>query len=311
MEENNFNILALDGGGSKGVYTLGVLQELEMKLGGLLYRHFDLIYGTSTGSIIASLLALGESVDSIKKLYMKLIPIIMSGRTRFEKSRRLQIEADNIFGDKKFDSFKTDVGIISLNYNDQKPLVFKSNIVQAHGMKQTFIPGFGCTISDAVQSSCSAYPVFNIKKIKTANQGKLDIIDGGYIANNPVFFAIIDANKAYGKLEADLRMLSIGTGRFVEKSMGFWHRIIKGINEVKFVERIIGANTVTGFLLSKLLFPDLNIVRIDETFNQPEYGTNMIEKNKTKLNKLLQLGRNSFANYESDIEDLFHKIPGA
>ncbi|MBA3011117.1 MAG: patatin, partial [Desulfobacula sp.] len=52
MNEKEFKILVLDGGGSKGVYTLGVLKELEMKLGGLLYEHFDLIYGTSTGSII-------------------------------------------------------------------------------------------------------------------------------------------------------------------------------------------------------------------------------------------------------------------
>ena len=55
IENNELNILVLDGGGSKGVYSLGVLKELELKLGKPLYTHFGLIYGTSTGSIIPAL----------------------------------------------------------------------------------------------------------------------------------------------------------------------------------------------------------------------------------------------------------------
>jgi predicted acylesterase/phospholipase RssA len=48
-------VLSLDGGGAKGFYTLGVLREIEA-----LWQSFDLIFGTSTGSIIAALLALGK-----------------------------------------------------------------------------------------------------------------------------------------------------------------------------------------------------------------------------------------------------------
>jgi predicted acylesterase/phospholipase RssA len=54
-----FRILSLDGGGAKGFYTLGVLKEIEGMLGGPLHLHFDLVFGTSTGAIIASLIALG------------------------------------------------------------------------------------------------------------------------------------------------------------------------------------------------------------------------------------------------------------
>src|SRR5437868_15526570 len=60
-----FRILSLDGGGAKGFYTLGVLHEIEALLGKPLSGSFQVIYGTSTGSIIASLLALGHSVDEI------------------------------------------------------------------------------------------------------------------------------------------------------------------------------------------------------------------------------------------------------
>jgi len=53
-------ILSLDGGGAKGFYTLGVLAQVEAMLKGkLLCEHFDLIFGTSTGAIIAALLSLG------------------------------------------------------------------------------------------------------------------------------------------------------------------------------------------------------------------------------------------------------------
>ncbi|MEO7641500.1 MAG: patatin-like phospholipase family protein [Ramlibacter sp.] len=63
-------ILTLDGGGAKGFYSLGVLKQLEALLGGEpLAAKFDLIFGTSTGAIIASLLALGKPVGEIRDLY--------------------------------------------------------------------------------------------------------------------------------------------------------------------------------------------------------------------------------------------------
>ena len=67
------NILTIDGGGSKGVYTLGVLNELEKMTGKPLYQTFDYIYGTSTGSIIAALIGLGYTVAEIQELYYAMI----------------------------------------------------------------------------------------------------------------------------------------------------------------------------------------------------------------------------------------------
>ncbi|KAB2911137.1 MAG: patatin, partial [Dechloromonas sp.] len=64
-ENQVLRVLTLDGGGAKGFYTLGVLKEIEAMLGCPLYQKFDLVFGTSTGAIIASLIALGHNVDSI------------------------------------------------------------------------------------------------------------------------------------------------------------------------------------------------------------------------------------------------------
>ena len=73
-------ILSLDGGGIRGALTLGYLKKMEDVLkakypGNPNFRmsdYFDLIGGTSTGAIIASLLALGKTVDEIVVLYMDL-----------------------------------------------------------------------------------------------------------------------------------------------------------------------------------------------------------------------------------------------
>jgi patatin-like phospholipase/acyl hydrolase len=67
--EGPFRVLSLDGGGAKGFYTLGVLKEIEAASGRPICESFDLIFGTSTGGIIAALLALGYSVDAIHNLY--------------------------------------------------------------------------------------------------------------------------------------------------------------------------------------------------------------------------------------------------
>jgi predicted acylesterase/phospholipase RssA len=53
-------LLTLDGGGAKGFYTLGVPKEIEALIGTLLYQRFELVFGTSTGAIIAALVALGK-----------------------------------------------------------------------------------------------------------------------------------------------------------------------------------------------------------------------------------------------------------
>ncbi len=94
-------ILALDGGGVKGVLTLGMLRVLEDEMrrrasGGAEFRlsdYYDLIGGTSTGAIIASGLALGLTVGELIELYMRLGPEVF-GRTA----------GDGVFLQSKFES---------------------------------------------------------------------------------------------------------------------------------------------------------------------------------------------------------------
>ena len=85
IEPNLFRVLCLDGGGAKGFYTLGALKEIEALVGCRLCDRFDLIYGTSTGAIIAALLGLGRSVDEVLALYRKHVVAVMA---RFLPSKK-------------------------------------------------------------------------------------------------------------------------------------------------------------------------------------------------------------------------------
>ncbi len=82
-------ILSLDGGGVRGLIALGILKRVETILAGRcadpqafrLSDYFDLIGGTSTGAIVATLLAFGKSVDEIAKLYFEVCPEIFGRRS--------------------------------------------------------------------------------------------------------------------------------------------------------------------------------------------------------------------------------------
>lgn len=300
-----FRILSLDGGGSRGVYSLGALNETEKMLGSSLHNHFDLIYGTSTGAIIAGLISVGKPVDEITRLYCDLIPQIMNVSGASHRSASLQEHCDKIFGDSTFEDAKTKIGIVAMNYDDTKPFIFKSHMSQSFTRQATFKSGFGCRLSTAVQASSAAYPLFKMKKVDTENQGTITAVDGGFIANNPLFFAITDAIGSLSYQLSDLRVLSVGTGNFVEKPISWTMAMIKKWKFVELFERTLKANSTTTEILIKFLYPDLKIVRINEAFNQPQYGTNMVESDPGKLKTLFRLGRESYAKAEIEIKELF------
>ena len=303
MNENTFKILVLDGGGSKGLYTLGVLHELERYLNTNLSNYFDLIYGTSTGSIISSLIATGKPIEEIKDLYIKLIPEIMGKMTPSGKSNLLKKKGEIIFSNYDFTNLKTDIGIVALNNKTKEPFIFKSNNKQAHGMHQSFVPGFGCSLTDAVLSSSAAYPIFNKVNLTTSNGDNVELVDGGFVANNASLYALVDAIQAYKIPKKDIKLFSVGTGHFVDKSTGTVHKIINWIPATKFFTQIFTASTNTNAKLRELLFPDIDTVRINDSFT--ELKTNMVEKDIGRLNEMYQLGRKSFGEHEKEIHEKF------
>ena len=255
--EGLFRILSLDGGGAKGFYTLGVLHEIEGMLGGEpLYQHFDLIFGTSTGSIIGALIGLGKSVHEILEIYKKDVRTVMRLKRRHEKSAALAKLSKEVFGDLKFDAVKTAVGIVTTKWVIERPMIFKGSITQAHGRIGTFTPGFGCTIGEAVEASCSAYPFFERKTLQTNTGAEFELVDGGYCANNPTLYAIADATVALKIPPERIRVVSIGVGEYPEPKRKPWEkaRWYKYLLSVQLLQKTLEINTQSMDQLREVAF---------------------------------------------------------
>jgi predicted acylesterase/phospholipase RssA len=275
-------------------------------------EHFDLIFGTSTGAIIAALLALGYMVEDIHRLYRQHVPTVMKNSTARGRTRALGKLVSEIFGDRDFTHVKTGLGIVATHWHMEKPMIFKSTIGQAHGSKDTFLPGFGCRISDAVRASCSAYPYFERFVLKTGQGITVELFDGGYCANNPTLYAIADAVKAFKKDYLDLRVLSLGVGNYPEpkhwvtpKHMVSWlAKAYLGFTGLQLLQKTLDVNTTSMEQLRSILFKEIQAVRINDTFRQPEMATDLLEADLEKLNLLYQRGWESFGAHENALRQL-------
>ncbi len=208
-----FKILSIDGGGFRGVYSAHLLNSIESKLSINLLETFDLIAGTSTGSIIAAGIACGIPASSILQLYKDHGPRIFCKRVHARlpiisglfaskyRNKALKKVLKKTFGDRK-------LGDIN------KPLIIPSTDIGngcVHVFKSKYDPGYvrdpDVLVSDAVLASCSAPTFFNPYKLN-----EYLLVDGGLWANNPSLVAVVDARKRL-KIDLDkIKILSIGTG---------------------------------------------------------------------------------------------------
>jgi predicted acylesterase/phospholipase RssA len=300
------SILSLDGGGAKGFYTLGVLREIEGLVKCPFYQKFDLIFGTSTGAIIAALLALGKSVKEISDLYETNVPTVMQKKNRADKSAALKKLGDDVFEEAMFTDMKTGVGIVTTRWVIEHPMIFKTSIEQAHGRVGTFSPGFGVRVSDAVQASCSAFPFFERKTVKTDKGDVVELIDGGYCANNPTLYAIADAIVALKLPPEHIRVVSVGVGVYPAPKPSWFSKTkwAQKLLSVQLLQKTLEINTQSMDQLRHVLFRHVPTVRISETFEQPEMATDLFEHNMTKLNILRQRGGESFAKHEAELQEI-------
>lgn len=298
-----YRVLTLDGGGAKGFYSLGVLTEIEGLVGKRLHEKFDLIFGTSTGAIIAAMLALGHSIKEIHALYKEHVVSVMACKKPADKTARLKALAEEVFGERKFGEVKTGIGIVTTKWLNDRPMIFKASKAQAHGRHGTFEPGFGCTIADAVQASCSAYPFFE-KKVVHTPLGDFELVDGGYCANNPTLYALADVVGPLGKSRESVRVVSVGVGEYPDPKPPMFSKMwwAKNLQSVELLQKTLEINTQSMDQLRAILFKDVPTVRISDAYTQPEMATDLFEHEMTKLNTLFIRGRESYAKAEAQLK---------
>ena len=84
-KRKTFKILSIDGGGIRGVYPAHILKCIQERFAVSLYEEFDLIAGTSTGSILAAAVAAKIDISKVLSLYET------HGKEIFKKSPLLEI----------------------------------------------------------------------------------------------------------------------------------------------------------------------------------------------------------------------------
>lgn len=268
-----FRILSLDGGGIRGVISARILVEVERQLkqckGLALHEYFDMIAGTSTGSILTAGIATKKSADKLIKLYQETGQIIFPPKETFfpEPVQKLL----DIFGASKYshagliEVLRKELGETKIS-QVQNPIL----LILAYDMRYrntTFFtnlhPDIGARWYDdsplweICTSSSSAptfFPPYELKPYNEEKFGKWSFphIDGGVSANNPSLAAIShvmkisrannvpqDIKQRY-KLDnlkfEDISVLSIGTGRSGEP---FEFEQLKNWKTLDWVQRVV------------------------------------------------------------------------
>jgi hypothetical protein len=223
-------MLALDGGGIRGVLTLSILKAIEQKVGRPLCEYFDYIAGTSTGAIIASGLAIGMSVDQLITFYRKT-GTEMFQHTRFlerlnslYRDGPLQRQLKEVFGehtDLKPGSLKTLLLVVTRNVTTDSPWPISSNPEARYNVLTRKDCNLCIPLWKLVRASTAA-PVYfppEVIQVDPSDDSKTFVfVDGGMTPyNNPAFvlyrFATDPAYRLnWPKGERNLLLVSVGTG---------------------------------------------------------------------------------------------------
>ena len=232
-----YKLLALDGGGIRGVIALEVLAKIEATLREALGRdesfvladYFDYIAGTSTGAIIATALSLGMPVAKVKDFYEK------SGDKMFDKAFILEITRmirhkygdqnlshqlkeefgeDTTFGS---DKLKTLLMLVMRNVNTDSPWPLSNNPKAKYNDPSLPDSNLKLPLWQLVRASTAAPTFFPPEVVQLGNR-EFIFVDGAVSPyNNPAFQLFLMAtvepyNLMWPAGEDNMLLVSIGTG---------------------------------------------------------------------------------------------------
>ena len=297
-----FRVLAIDGGGSKGMFSVGALVEIEAALGTRCSELFDLVYGTSVGSIVAALVATAHSAEDIAQFFLQEIPGIMRPLTAKRRSRALRDAVVRLLGERRFEDLHTQLGIVATRTDRDRPMIFKTSSGQAIKGALSFVPGFGATLADAVMASCAARPFFDEAVVSTP-QGAVGAIDGGFVANNPSLFALIDAVHTLKIPPERVAVLSVGVGSYPSRT-SLRRNLLGRYWSTRLLETSLSANANAMQILTGILFGDVSMVRIDRAYSDSRYATWFLESEPEKLRQMIRLGQEECREREQELVSL-------
>ena len=232
-------ILALDGGGIKGLLSLQFLKRIEQILAARstspdefrLCDYFDLVGGTSTGAVIAAGLAKGYTVGYLERMYQELGQSIFQPswfrkglfRAKFDVEPLRKV-LDREFGDITLgdERLRTGLAIVTKRLDTGSPWIVHNNPrgrYYKHRPGGTAVPNKDYRLAQIVRASTAAPHYFDGEEISVAEGVTGAFVDGGVSPhNNPslqlLLLATLDGYAYQWPTGADeLLIVSIGTGR--------------------------------------------------------------------------------------------------
>jgi predicted acylesterase/phospholipase RssA len=229
-------LLALDGGGIRGLISIEVLARLEDELRPdgdpqfVLADAFDYVAGTSTGAILAACISLGMRVDEIRSFYLESGPAMFSkaklrelAHSRFGASTLIELLKD-VMGDTTLgsDKLRTLLMMVMRNASTDSPWPISNNPRALYNDRKRIDEGKACNLElplwQLVRASTAA-PIFFAPEVIRAGGGKpFVMVDGGVTTyNNPAFLLFLMATAEPYRLcwpagVDKLMLVSIGTG---------------------------------------------------------------------------------------------------
>lgn len=297
--QNRFQILSLDGGGLKGVFTAAFLAEWERTTGQRAWKSFDLIAGTSTGGIIALALGLGHAACDILEFYLEngrsIFPseaLELIGEARQAMGSRyspgkLEQKLDDFFGDAELGDSRTRLLIPAYHADVGDIYIFKT----AHDsrLRVDYLERMA-----VVARATGAAPTYFSP---VALEPGLRLIDGGVWANNPVLLAVTEAIGVLQQPVQTVAALRVGTTWEARSSQdypsdpgGAGFRQVGLFTDIMMRGQMLSASGGVGHLLGADRFVDINPV---------------VPAGRYRLDRLADelagLGRSEFRKWSSDL----------
>jgi uncharacterized protein len=206
-------VLAIDGGGIRGLIPALVLTELERRSGRRVFELFDLIAGTSTGGILACALCAPDSLPAseLVLLYEEEGPEIFD-RSLFQRIRSadglldekydgaaLDRALERFLGHKRLSETRPDLIVPTYDTALPGPYFFKST-------KARELPAEHDFPLSLVARATSAAPTY----FEPVEAGGRALVDGGVFAANPAMCGLAEVLNQVAP--RDVVLLSLGTG---------------------------------------------------------------------------------------------------
>ena len=301
--DKKYKILSLDGGGIKGVYSLGFLSQIENFLERSINNYFDLIVGTSTGGIIALGLGKGFSANEVLDFYSQMGRKIFSGNRRwntikhwgFSKYKNIILRKclEEKFGDAKLGDSKIRLVIPSQNLDNGAVHLYKT----AHHKR--FVEDYKISMSEIALATSAAptyFPTFQ------ASNG-LYLVDGGIYANNPIAIAAVEAVGILNWSPSDISILSIGcTNEPVDIQFAKKYSLGKGYWAFNSLKLIMAGQSSAAMGMATHLTNNA-VTRIDETVAKGKFALDSISGIENLKGLGFEKGRIEFQNIKYFFEE--------